>query len=378
MTRYAEVAVFPHRVPLIKRFPETYTYVVPDDWPEIQPGAFVLAPFGAQSDLERLVSGLVMRVTDEPPDFPRLKPLSALLEARPVITPVHLELARWLAATYVEPLSNCVRLFAPPGQSIHSDVEYALADRSETLPKFSKSQAELIELLRLRGPLRAGQINAAFGQRDWKRPIEQLLDRGWVIKRRVLPAPSTHGKRIKLAALSATPIDLDTISLGKTAETKQRRRSVITFLQQHAASEIDWLLAETGSTSADLTWLEGKGLIEFQYREVLRDPLADKIFTLAAPPALTLDQAAVWNELQPALSSSLIPHPSSFLLHGITGSGKTEIYLRAVAEVLQQGKQAIILVPEIALTPQTIRRFAARFPERIAVWHSESVARRTL
>ena len=66
-----------------------------------------------------------------------------------------------------------------------------------------------------------------------------------------------------------------------------------------------------------------------------------------------------------------IPHPSSFLLFGITGSGKTEIYLRAVAEVLQQGKQAIVLVPEIALTPQTIRRFAARFPDRIAVWHSE-------
>ena len=295
MSRYADVAIFPHRVPLIKRFPETYTYVVPDDWPEIQPGAFVLAPFGAQSDLERLVSGLVMRVTAEPPDFPRLKPLAALLEARPVITPTHLELARWLAATYVEPLSNCVRLFAPPGQSIHSDVEYALADRSETLPKFSKSQAELIELLRLRGPLRAGQINAVFAQRDWKRPIEQLIDRGWVIKRRVLPAPSTHGKRIKLAALSATPIDLDAISLGKTAETKQRRRSVITFLQQHAAaSEIDWLLAETGSTSADLTWLEGKGLIEFQYREVLRDPLADKVFAPVVPPALTKINLQVW------------------------------------------------------------------------------------
>jgi hypothetical protein len=66
-----------------------------------------------------------------------------------------------------------------------------------------------------------------------------------------------------------------------------------------------------------------------------------------------------------------VAQPSSFLLFGITGSGKTEIYLRAVAEVLQRGKQAIILVPEIALTPQTIRRFAARFPDRIAVWHSE-------
>ena len=60
-----------------------------------------------------------------------------------------------------------------------------------------------------------------------------------------------------------------------------------------------------------------------------------------------------------------------FLLHGVTGSGKTEIYLRAIAEVLGRGQQAIVLVPEIALTPQTIRRFAARFPGRVTVWHSE-------
>jgi primosomal protein N' (replication factor Y) (superfamily II helicase) len=369
MSRYAEVAIFPHRVPLTKRFPETYTYLVPADWPELQAGAFVLAPFGTHSDLERLVSGIVVQTTDEPPDYPRLKPLAALLDARPVVSPLHLELARWLAAAYVEPLSNCVRLFAPPGQSIHSDVEYALTDRSDPLPKFSTTQADLIELLRLRGPLRAGQINAVFGQRDWRRPIEQLIDQGWMIKRRVLPAPSTHGKRIKLAALSATPIVLDAIPLGKTAETKQRRRALLAFMQQHAACEIDWLLAETGSTSADLTWLEGKGLIAFQYREVLRDPLADKIFMPAEPPALTQDQAQVWKSIHLQLAAPI--SACVYLLHGITGSGKTEIYLRAVAEVLLQGKQAIILVPEIALTPQTIRRFAARFSDRIAVWHSE-------
>ncbi|HTP09603.1 MAG TPA: DEAD/DEAH box helicase, partial [Anaerolineae bacterium] len=370
MSRYAEIAVFPHRVPITKRLPETYTYLVPADWPELQVGAFVLAPFGTASDLDRLVSGIVMRTTDETPAVSRLKPLTALLDARTVIAPAHLELAHWLAATYLEPLSNCVRLFAPPGQSIHSDIEYALNDRPEILPRFYQSQAELIEMLRQRGPLRAGQINAAFGQRDWKRPIGQLIDQGWVVKRRVLPAPGTHGKRIKLAALAVNPIDIAAIPLGKTAETQRRRRSLLAFLQQRAAaSEIDWLLAETGSTSADLAWLEAKGLVEFHYREVLRDPLADKIFAPAVPPALTQDQAQAWQAIQPQLAlstSSLV-----YLLHGITGSGKTEIYLRAVTEVLQHGRQAIVLVPEIALTPQTIQRFAARCPDRIAVWHSE-------
>jgi primosomal protein N' (replication factor Y) len=380
MTYFAEVAVFPHRVPLTKRVPAAYTYRVPDDWPAVQAGMFVLTPFGSQGDFDRLVSGIIVRVTDQPPDVPRLKPLEALLHPTPVLGPAHLELAQWLSDTYVEPFSNCARLFAPPGQSVYSDIEYVLMERDDALPKFSTTQAELIELLRTRGPLRAGQINAAFGRRDWKKPIARLIDRGWVSVRQVLPAPATRGKRIKLVALSPSleprlqpetvSIDFSVLDIGKTAETQQRRRSILAFLQSRgAASEVDWLLAETSGTSADLDYLRAKGLIEFRYREVLRDPLAEKIFTPAEPPTLTDDQSRVWNEIQPQLAlstSSLV-----YLLFGITGSGKTEIYLRAVAAVLGQGKQAIVLVPEIALTPQTIRRFAARFPDRIAVWHSE-------
>ncbi len=372
MTHYAEVAVFPHRVPITKRLPPAYTYLVPEEWPDLQPGSFVLAPFGRQDEFDRLVSGVVVRVTEAQPDVAaaRLKPLEALLHSIPVVSPTHLELATWLSETYVEPLSNCVRLFAPPGQSIHSDVEYALAKRDAELPRFSKSQAELFDLLRTRGPLRAGQINAAFGQRDWKRPIERLIDQGWVIQRRVLPDPRTHARRQKFIGLSVPPIDLGAISLGRSTETTQRRKSILAFLQQHPdAIEADWLLAETGGAATDVEFLQNKGLIEVQYREVLRDPLADKVFAPAEPPILTQDQARVWQEIQSHLSLST--SPLVYLLHGITGSGKTEIYLRAVAEMLKQARQAIVLVPEIALTPQTIRRFAARFPQRIAVWHSE-------
>src|SRR5512139_2368437 len=150
MTRYAEVAVFPHRVPLTKRVPAAYTYLVPDNWPTLQPGMFVLAPFGTQSDFDRLVSGIVVHVTTQKPDLARIKPLEALLHATPVISPAHLELAQWLAETTLEPLSNCVRLFAPPGQAVHSDIEYALIERDAALPRFSKVQAELMELLHTR------------------------------------------------------------------------------------------------------------------------------------------------------------------------------------------------------------------------------------
>jgi len=95
------------------------------------------------------------------------------------------------------------------------------------------------------------------------------------------------------------------------------------------------------------------------------------------PPELTLDQQKAWEQILKAFESYLLPpssfifHPSSFLLHGVTGSGKTEIYLRAAAEAIRRGKQAIILVPEISLTPQTVRRFLARFPGQVGLVHSK-------
>ena len=83
MPCYAEVAVFPHRVPLTRRVPAAYTYLVPDEWPEVQAGMFVLAPFGTQGDFDRLVSGIIVRVTPQKPDLPRVKPLEALLHSTP-------------------------------------------------------------------------------------------------------------------------------------------------------------------------------------------------------------------------------------------------------------------------------------------------------
>lgn len=371
MTRFAEVAVFPQRTPIVKRAPAAYTYLIPNDWPDLEPGQLVLAPFGRQEDFDRLVSGLVIRVSDQAPDLPRLKPLAAVLHPAPVVDALRLNLAQWLADTYVEPLSNCARLFAPPGQSIQSDVEYALVERDEVLPNLSKTQTELIALLRSRGPLRAGQINATLAPRDWKQPIERLIDQGWITARRVLPLPGTRSRHVKLIERADNPPEPAAIDWGN-ANVAPRRRSLAAFLQQQSQPlEIDWFVAETGATESDLKFLEKNGLARFRQQTVLRDPLADRIFAPVEPPTLTQDQRAVWAEIQPALTSSFSPRPPAFLLFGITGSGKTEIYLRAAAEVLKQGRQAIVLVPEIALTAQTIKRFAARFSGRLAVWHSE-------
>lgn len=128
------------------------------------------------------------------------------------------------------------------------------------------------------------------------------------------------------------------------------------------------LYAATDAKRADLEKLEQLGLAELDSTEIVRDPLAGRTFTPTAPPTLTSEQQAAWAEIDRALTD--LERGGAFLLFGVTGSGKTEIYLDAIDKVLAHGKQAIALVPEISLTPQTIRRFGARFGERIGVIHS--------
>ena len=161
------------------------------------------------------------------------------------------------------------------------------------------------------------------------------------------------------------------------------------------AVNVSDIYAATRANINHLRKLARLDLIRLGDVEVWRDPLADRDFVPSDAPLLTADQARVWGRIKVAMievesddkvtgwqgdkvieSSEITlspPHPltpSSFLLHGVTGSGKTEIYMRAIDFALERGQQAIVLVPEIALTPQTVRRFAARFPGRVALLHS--------
>jgi len=153
-----------------------------------------------------------------------------------------------------------------------------------------------------------------------------------------------------------------------------KRAAVLNFLvQQTQTVPVSWIYADTGADLTHLKDLAERDLIDLDDEEIMRDPLAGKIFAPSEPPALTRDQLAAWEAVASALTlatqSKVAPPP--FLLHGVTGSGKTEIYLRAVAQTLALHRRALVLVPEIALTPQTVQRFAARFPGRVAVIHSE-------
>jgi primosomal protein N' (replication factor Y) len=145
--------------------------------------------------------------------------------------------------------------------------------------------------------------------------------------------------------------------------------------------DVSWLYAQTDTSLKDLQRLEDEGLVILGEKQTWRDSLAAREFVPSVAPGLTPEQQAAWDVIREAIKQwnwgdeETPPHPTeegfkTFLLHGVTGSGKTELYLRAIELTLAQGRQAIFCVPEIALTAQTVRRVAARFPKQVAIVHS--------
>jgi primosomal protein N' (replication factor Y) len=186
-----------------------------------------------------------------------------------------------------------------------------------------------------------------------------------------------RSKYIKTAQLAVAPEIAEAAldDLGKTVSTQVRRKKALQFLMQvKDAVNVSWVYAESGCSLADLQELEERSLIRLFETEIFRDPLAETSkevdeYTGKQVGELTPEQRSALQEINDAIASLDTLHP--FLLWGVTGSGKTEVYLRATEEVIKRGRQAIILVPEIALTPQTVHRFLSRFPGQVGLVHSK-------
>jgi primosomal protein N' (replication factor Y) len=265
--------------------------------------------------------------------------------------------------------------------------QVALTANQETidqaLPTLGRQSKQADVLAWLAGHLEPAPAVAAICQAVGctASPVRSLAQRGWL--------------RIgaeKTVELLLPPEDVRERLIELRGGEKYRR--VLEALAGEAEPVwVGWLYAEIGADLPTLRDLADAGLISLGEAEIWRDPLAGKAFVADTPPALTDDQARVWTEIEQGMklqvaggrwqdrqevsqvSDYRLPitdHPSpAYLLHGVTGSGKTEIYLRAIEATLAAGKQAIALVPEIALTPQTVRRFAARFGTQVTVYHSD-------
>ena len=376
MTSFVQIVV---NIPAVSG---VFDYALPESLAgEIGPGHLVIVPFGKQT-----VQGVVFRFIDQP-SVQNVKQVMELVDPEPVLTQAQIFLAEAMAESTLMPLASMVGLFLPTGLNQQVDTIYEMRElgignrelgkiAKEISPKTQRLTVEdrLLNLLRTRGPLRGRQIDTHFARVDWRKTAGFLVRKGVLSARNVLPPPRVRSKFVRVAQLAVSPeeAEQEMPNLG-TKQTLARRQSVLRYLMsQPEAVNVSWVYAETGGNLADLQELEERGLIRLFEGEIFRDPL-QKVesgrLKVERVLELTSEQGAALKEIMRAITSPDIHN--AFLLQGVTGSGKTEIYLRATEEVIKRGKQAIILVPEIALTPQTVHRFSSRFPGQVGLVHSK-------
>jgi primosomal protein N' (replication factor Y) len=346
----------------------TFDYHVPQELQaSIVIGQLITVPFGSRGAQGIIVSERLQPTVDE------TRPIKELLDPSPVITGEQLALAQWMTQAYRASLIACLTLMLPPGLSQQTDSLYHLADLDAEVR--SPNQESIIRLLKRRGDLRGRQLAHALPRRRWRPAMDQLVRQGIVQRTSVLDPPRMRPKQVRTARLSLPPeiVRERVAAIGRPGTVAYERRicMIETLIAEGEPLEMQWLYAECGGSLSDLRNLEEQDLIILSDAEVWRDPLEEMEFVPTETPILTKDQAHTFNEIKRHLDPDRAPPHKPVLLHGVTGSGKTEIYLQAVAKVLEQGRTAIVLVPEIALTPQTVRRFLARFPGRVGLNHSQ-------
>ena len=337
-------------------------------------GQLVSVPFGRQT-----AQGVVLELIGQP-SVAETKPILNVLDPLPVLTSPQLELAKQMAASSLNPLAAMIDLMLPAGLGQQADVLYTLSNPQHAVKnqQSNATQSRLLGILKEKGSLRGRQIDRHFNKVDWRKAAQTLVRSGVLTSQSILPPPTVRPKYVRKAQLAVPPelAEIALAGLGKTAASLARRQSALRLLMcDPEAIEVAWVYAESGCNLADLQELAERGLIALQETEIWRDPLGkiedaeQEKENSAAPLTLTPDQQRAWDTIQAALQS-YSQQPKPFLLHGVTGSGKTEIYLRAAAEVIRGGRQAVILVPEIAITPQMVRRFLRRFPGQVGLVHS--------
>jgi primosomal protein N' (replication factor Y) len=337
------------------RLDATFHYSIPPDLANlVQAGQLVLVPFGS-----RLLQGVIFGFADSSP-VPETKDLYEIVDPAPVLSPAHIELASWISNYYLAPLIDAVLLLLPPGVARTSRTVISLNPGATFPTDLDSEQQAVIGLLRREGEVRLEGLGKKLGLKNYQHVVESLAGDGLIVRRSQLAEASVKPKTERIARLRIEPTSELLSKLGRAPV----QRAIVEYLRQAGPSALADIYAGVGGSSSALGALVEKGLVELEEQEVWRDPLQGRTFVPSTAPRLTEAQDAAWREIKDVLS---VKGSQVFLLHGVTGSGKTEIYLRALDEVLAMGQQAIVLVPEIALTPQTIRRFAARFPGRIAV-----------
>jgi primosomal protein N' (replication factor Y) (superfamily II helicase) len=321
----------------------------------VQPGCRVVAPLGT-----RKLTGIVLRVHDEISADHDLREVLSLTDEEPVLDRELIDLARWIAEYYCAPVGEVLKGMLPLGGETRRSTQYALSDSGRQVARQliirpeSDASLRLLAMLEERGRT-ATQLTAKIP--NARTLLRGLTKRGWVV------AEEKEEDRDPMRA-SAERLEAEFLKrAGDGVKLKKAERELLAFLELHPGlHNLDELGGKVKRASESARALARRELIKLEVAGV-RPPSGYE----RPKPVLNAFQEAAFQRIDTALAKSEF---KTFLLQGVTGSGKTEVYLRSIEATLALGKNALLLVPEIALTPAVAGQFFQRFGKQVAILHS--------
>ncbi|UOY88972.1 primosomal protein N' [Bacillus glycinifermentans] len=337
-----------------KNIDRPFDYRIPDKWRGmIKKGMRVVVPFGP-----RKIQGFVINVKDASDLSGRsVKDIEEILDLTPVLTEELLELSDWLTEKTLSYKITALQAMLPPAMKAKYAKEIKVIG-NEPLPE------PLQSLFSERNALSYSDIEDPRTLKLIQRQVQEgNLEVTYKVNQK------TNKKTQRTVSALRSKAELKEALSGLSPQAVKQKTILEFFIEgsEGMTVTVKELVDKTGGSSASLKPLLQKGLLQEGEREVYRDPYQDRMFKKTEPLPLTEEQSRAYEAISEAVEND---RHDVFLLHGVTGSGKTEIYLQSIEKVLNAGKEAIVLVPEISLTPQMVHRFKGRFGSQVAVLHS--------
>ncbi|MGJ9381356.1 primosomal protein N' [Salipaludibacillus sp. CF4.18] len=339
-----------------------FDYLVPPEFEQtIVPGIRVNVPFGP-----RKVQGFVIAIAeDSEHDSSKIKPLAELVDLKPPLTEELLALSTWVKDNTLSFHVTVLKTMLPAAMRAKYDKRLSIHE--------SLDEGEVPESIQPFFP----ETNEIESWEKWSKDASELDKKVMMtaIKEEVvlvtpLVKTSDSVKKQQIVNLMVSKKDLEK-AIESTPSRAIKQVKLLEFFISHFEDESEYTLTallEKADVSRDTVQsLRKKNLVSIEEKAIARDPYEGRTFVKSEPLLLMEEQQTA---LDPILDSIHQENHQTFLLRGVTGSGKTEVYLQAIDQVLKKGKEAIVLVPEISLTPQMVTRFKERFGSRVAVLHS--------
>jgi primosomal protein N' (replication factor Y) len=346
---------------------QTFIYELPEEVrPVVQVGARILVPLG-----KSLVAGYVVGLhTHLPEEFSskadEIKVTGALIDQIPICTPEILQITKWVADYYASPWGEVIKAALPPGISPVIDDRIRITDEGHThLETLSEDDSSLEKQI-LRELIHNDTVSrASLGHlapdTSLNRTLREMDEHGWVTREKTQREAQVKTKIRRVVQLCQP------LPESATEKLTDGQRRVIETLRTSSKLPLPELSALASVNVSTVMSLEKKGILKITNEAVRRDPFSDSAFTKPEDYRLTSQQSSVLERIEASLSTKTY---SAFLLHGVTGSGKTEVYIRAMRKTLELGRSAMMLVPEIALTPVFSNRLRSHFGDQVAIFHS--------